>query len=127
MWRKIKEHIIYYFDSYLLSLTSIVYGWQLFLKPEILLNYRIYQRIRDLFDHKYIGASFVVLGAIYIVATILNQKKIKQIALPVFTFMWAFFSFSFIMTDPPNTVGVLTMSVAVLSFGISLRGDFKDG
>ena len=125
--KKIKEHVIYYYDSYLLSLTSIAYGWQLVAHPEILQTYKVYQRVRDLFDHRFIGLFFIVMGLMYGLATMTNRKKIKQLSLPIFSFIWTFFSFSFIISEPPNTIGILTLSVALLGFGISLRGDFKDG
>ena len=125
--QKIKEHLIYYYYSYLLALLSIVYGWQLVVHPDILQTYRVYQKIRDVFDHRFIGVFFIVLGLSYGLATMTNRKKIKQIALPVFTFIWTFFGLSFALSEPPNTVGILTLGIAFLSFGISLRGDFKDG
>ena len=125
--KKIKEHIVYYYYSYLLALTSIAYGWKLVIHPEILQTYRVYQKIRDVFDHRFIGVFFLLLGASYAIATVFDFKKIKRILLPVFSFIWTFFSFSFILSEPPNTVGILTLCVALLGFGVSLRGDFKDG
>ena len=125
--KKIKDHVVYYYFSYLLSLTSMAYGWKLIVHPEILQTYRVYQKIRDVFDHRFIGVFFLLLGALYAVATILDFKKIKRLLLPVFSFIWTFFSFSFILSEPPNTVGILTLCVALIGFGVSLRGDFKDG
>ena len=125
--QKIKEHVVHYYFSYLLSLISMVYGWKLFIHPEILQTYRVYQKIRDVFDHRFIGLFFIALGLTYGLATMTNRKKIKQILLPVFSFIWTFFSFSFILSEPPNTVGILTLCVALMGFGVSLRGDFKDG
>ena len=125
--QKIKEHIIYYYYSYLLALTSMAYGWKLVIHPEILQTYRVYQKIRDVFDHRFIGVFFLLLGALYAIATMLDWKKVKQLTLPVFSFIWTFFGFSFILTEPPNTVGILTLCVALIGFGISLRGDFKNG
>ena len=125
--QKIKEHIIYYYYSYLLALTSMAYGWKLVIHPEILQTYRVYQKIRDIFDHRFIGVFFLLLGASYAIATVLDFKRIKRLLLPVFSFIWTFFGFSFILTEPPNTVGILTLCVALIGFGISLRGDFKDG
>ena len=125
--KKIKEHIIYYYYSYLLSFLSIVYGWQLTDHPDILQTYKVYQKLRDAFDHRFIGLFFILLGLVYGLATITNSKKIKQLSLPVFSFIWTFFSCSFILTDSPNTVWVFTLGMALLSFGISIRGDFKDG
>ena len=125
--QKIKEHIIYYYFSYLLSLTSVAYGWNLVIHPEILQTYRVYQKIRDVFDHRFIGVFFIALGLVYGLATMTNRKKIKQLLLPVFSFIWTFFSFSFILSEPPNTVGILSLCVALIGFGVSLRGDFKDG
>ena len=125
--QKIKEHVVYYYFSYLLSLTAMAYGWKLVIHPEILQTYRVYQKILDVFDHRFIGVFFLLLGASYAIATVFDFKKIKRILLPVFSFIWTFFSFSFILSEPPNTVGILTLCVALIGFGVSLRGDFKNG
>ena len=125
--QKIKEHMIHYYFSYLLSLTSMAYGWKLVIHPEILQTYKVYQKIRDVFDHRFIGVFFIALGLVYGLATMTNRKKIKQLLLPVFSFIWTFFAFSFILSEPPNTVGILTLCVALIGFGVSLRGDFKNG
>lgn len=125
--QRIKEHVVYYYFSYLLSLTAMAYGWKLVIHPEILQTYRVYQKIRDVFDHRFIGVFFLLLGASYAIATVLDFKRIKRLLLPVFSFIWTFFAFSFILSEPPNTVGILTLCVALIGFGVSLRGDFKDG
>ena len=105
----------------------MAYGWKLVIHPEILQTYRVYQKIRDVFDHRFIGVFFLLLGALYAIATLLDWKKVKQLTLPIFSFIWTFFGFSFILSEPPNTVGMLTLCVAFIGFGVSLRGDFKDG
>ena len=125
--KKNKEHIVYYYYSYLLALTSMAYGWKLIIHPEILQTYKVYQKIRDVFDHRFIGVFLLLLGVFYAIATVFDFRKIKQILLPIFSFIWTFFSFSFILSEPPNTVGILTLCVALVGFGVSLRGDFKDG
>ena len=125
--KKFKEHVIYYYNSYWLALISIAYGWKLIAHPNILQTYRVYQRIRDVFDHRFIGIFFVLLGGLYALATMINWKKVKQLILPAFTFIWTFFGLSFVLSEPPNTVGLLTLGIALLSFGVSLRGDFKNG
>ena len=125
--QKIKEHVVYYYFSYLLSLTAMAYGWKLVIHPEILQTYKVYQKIRDVFDHRFIGVFLLVLGVSYAIATMFDFKRIKRLLLPVFSFIWTFFSFSFILSEPPNTVGILSLCVALIGFGVSLRGDFKDG
>ena len=125
--QRIKENLVNYYFSYLLSLTSMAYGWKLIVHPEILQTYRVYQKIRDVFDHRFIGVFLLLLGSLYAIATMLDWKKVKRLTLPVFSFIWTFFSFSFILSEPPNTVGMLTLCVALMGFGVSLRGDFKDG
>ena len=125
--KKIKEHLVHYYFSYLLALTSVAYGWKLVIHPEILQTYRVYQRIRDVFDHRLIGLIFITLGLLYALSTALDWRKARRLTLPVFSFIWSFFGMSFVLSEPPNTVGILTLSVALLGFGISLRGDFKDG
>ena len=125
--KKLKEHVIYYYYSYLLALLSIVYGWQLIAHLDILQTYKVYQRLRGVFDQRFIGLFFIVIGLAYGLATASNRKKIKQLLLTVFSFIWAFLSFSFILTEAPNTVWAFTLGMALLSFGISIRGDFKNG
>ena len=125
--KKVKEHVIYYFNSYWLSLTSIAYGWQLVRYPAILQTYKVYQRIRDVFDHRLIGLIFIALGLLYALSTALDWRKVRRLTLPVFSFIWSFFGMSFVLSEPPNTVGILTLCVALMGFGVSLRGDFKDG
>ena len=125
--QKIKENLVNYYFSYLLSLTSMAYGLKLIVHPEILQTYKVYQKIRDVFDHRFIGVFLLLLGASYAISTVFDFKKIKRLLLPVFSFIWTFFSFSFILSEPPNTVGILTLCVALMGFGVSLRGDFKDG
>ena len=125
--QKIKEHVIYYYYSYLLALTAMAYGWKLIVHPEILQTYRVYQKIRDVFDHRFIGVFLLLLGLSYAISTVFDFKRIKRLLLPVFSFIWTFFSFSFILSEPPNTVGILSLCVALIGFGVSLRGDFKDG
>lgn len=125
--KKLKEHVIYYYYSYLLASLSIVYGWQWIAHLDIFQTYRVYQRLRGVFDYRFIGLLFIALGLVYGLATIFNRKKFKQLLLPIFSFVWAFLSFSFILTEPPNTVWAFTLGMALLSFGISIRGDFKNG
>lgn len=125
--KKFKNNIVYYYYSYWLSVISMFYGLQLILHPDILLTYKVYQRIRNVFDHRFIGVFFMALGALYAIATLLGWNKVKRLSLPFFTFIWTFFGLSFALSEPPNTVGILTLGIAAISFGISLRGDFKDG
>lgn len=125
--QKVKEHILYYSYSHLLALLSIVYGSQLVLHPEILQTFRVYARIRDVFDHRFIGLFFIVLGGLYAFGTITHIVKLKQFLLPLFSFIWTFFGLSFLLTEPPNTVWAFSLGMALLSFIISVRGDFKNG
>lgn len=125
--KKLKEHVIYYYYSYLLALLSIVYGWQLIAHLDTLRTYKVYQTLSGIFGYRFIGVFFITLGLVYGLATASNRKNIKQLLLPVFSFIWTFLSFSFILTEAPNTVWAFTLGMALLSFGISIRGDFKDG
>lgn len=125
--KKVKDHIVAHYYSYWLSVISMFYGCQLILHPDILQTYMVYKRIRNVFDHRFIGVFFMGLGVLYVLATVLNWNKVKRLSLPFFTFIWTFFGLSFALSEPPNTVGILTLGIAAISFGISLRGDFKDG
>ena len=124
--KKVKENLVLYYNSYLLAVISTVYGWQLVKYPVILQTYEVYQKLRGVFDYRLIGLFFMALGILYAVATVLDWRKVRRLTLPIFSFIWTFFGMSFIVSEPPNTVGALTIAMALLSFGISIRGDFKD-
>ena len=74
-WKEGKEMnkiIILKWDSIILGFTSIVYGLTLYLNPDILKTYQLYQIIDEIFDNHYVALAFVVLGAIKLIGVVKN-------------------------------------------------------
>lgn len=50
-----RKIIVLKWYSLILSLSSVLYGLQLFIFPDILNNYRVYQIVSSLFDSHFAG------------------------------------------------------------------------
>lgn len=108
-------------NSFVLSITTILYGLQLYFHPEILQSYEVYRLIDNLFDNHFISIVFVVVGFAKLIGIIGNFKHVRRWSLVSLTFLWTFFGVSFLLSGPPNTVLVLTLAMAFLSMGIAIR------
>lgn len=125
MLNKAKEHIISHGYSYLLSGILIWYGRQLVKFPEILQTFKVYERIRGIFISEDIGYIFMVLGIAFLVTTLFGLVRFKKWLLPGIAFLWTMFGLSFLVTEPPSTIGGFCIAFGVLTFLISTRGDFN--
>ena len=77
MWKK----VILRWDSFVLAIGSMLYGFQLYVFPGILENFAVYQIIRETFDHKSIGLFFMVTGLIKLVGIITNNLALSMFCL----------------------------------------------
>lgn len=118
-----KNIIILKWDSLVLSIVSVLYGLQLLLHPEILQEYRVYQLVDELFDYRAISAVFMILGFLKILGIVINNKKLKHTVLVLLTFFWTLSGVSFVLSAPPNTIGILSLAMAFLAMGIAIKED----
>ena len=118
-----KKIIILKWDSIVLGITSIVYGLTLYLNPGILKRYQLYQIIDEIFGIHYVALAFVVLGAIKLIGVVKSSKSLKRISIIGLTAFWSIFSVSFMMTPPTNTVWIFSLAMALIAFGIALKGE----
>lgn len=110
-------------DSFVVSLTSILFGMQLILYPHILQTYKIYTLIRELFDNTVIGLAFIILGLAKLIGIWLNNKFLKQFSIRGLLFLWLVFFIAFLISPPPNTVWVYSLAMVTLATGSA----FKEG
>lgn len=124
-YKKIKQFTINHAYSLILSVGSLIYGLQLIRYPQILTNFSVYQNIVNVFNPRYVGLVFILLGILKLVGLIFDYQKLKHYSLVGFTYVWSFFSLSFLLSQPPNTVWIFALIMTVLSISISTRGDFR--
>lgn len=117
MW----QVIVLKWDSFVLAIGSIIYGIQLYVHPTILQNYKVYQLIREMFDHRIIGLMFIIVGLMKLIGVIINSPRIKFLAVRVLMFLWLLFMVSFLITPPPNTVWIMALMASSLGLGIIIR------
>jgi hypothetical protein len=115
--------IVAKWDSLVLSIVSILYGLQLLLHPAILQDYRVYQLVDDLFDYRAISAVFMILGFLKILGIVIKNQMLKHTVLILLTFFWTLFGVSFVLSAPPNTIGILSLAMAFLAMGIAIKED----
>ena len=118
-----KKIIILKWDSIVLGITSIIYGLTLYLNTDILKRYQLYQIIDEIFDIHYVALAFVVLGAIKLIGIVKSSKPLKRISIIGLTAFWSIFSVSFMMTPTTNTVWIFSLAMALIAFGIALKGE----
>ena len=110
-------------NPYRKDVTSIVYGLTLYLNPGILKTYQLYQIIDEIFDNNSVALAFVVLGAIKLIGVVKSSKPLKRISIIGLTAFWSIFSVSFMMTPLTNTVWIFSLEMALIAFGIALKGE----
>ena len=117
MW----QLVILRWDSFVLSIGSVLYGIQLYIYPNILQDYKVYQVIREMFDHKSIGLLFMVAGLMKLVGIITNNSRVKFLSVRALIFLWLLFMVAFVITPPPNTVWIMAFMSFMLGLGIIIR------
>lgn len=108
-------------DSFILSVGTILYGLQLLIHPRILTTYEVYQILNGMFDERIISILFIALGLLKIIGLVYDLKKIKRISLSLMAGLWLIFSVTFILSEPPNTIWLLSLMMALFSVNIAVR------
>ena len=119
-----KNFVVRHLTSLVLAIGSLVYGIQLVRHPEILSNFSVYQHIIELFNYRLVGVVFILLSLLKLIGLFTNRQWLRRYSLVAFTYVWSFFSLSFLLSEPPNTVWIFTLIMAAISVSISIRGDF---
>ena len=114
---KLKLLIALKLDSFVVAMTSVLYGTQLILFPHILQTYKVYTLIRELFDNTAIGLAFIILGLLKIIGIIFNNRTIRHVSIRGLLFLWLVFFIAFLISPPPNTVWVYSLAMVILSTG----------
>ena len=119
-----KYFVVRHLTSLVLAIGSLVYGIQLVRHPEILLNFSAYQYIIELINPRLVGVIFIIISLLKLIGLFTNRQWLRRYSLVAFTYVWSFFSLSFLLSEPPNTVWIFTLIMAAISVSISIRGDF---
>lgn len=116
-----KGIILFKWDAIVVSITSIIYGFQLILSPQLLNAYRAYEVISYLLDSRTFGVIFISLGVLKIVAIFKNSIRIKSTSISLLGALWAFFFTGFVLSPVANSLWALPLAMFLLCFGIALK------
>lgn len=116
-----KGIVLFKWDAIVVSITSIIYGFQLILSPQLLNAYRAYEVISYLLDSRTFGVIFISLGVLKIVAIFKNSIRIKSTSISLLGALWAFFFTGFVLSPVANSLWALPLAMFLLCFGIALK------
>lgn len=106
-----------------LSLVSFFYGVRLYMNTEILSEQLVYQKFSELMDLRIIALAFMIMGATKFLGIVLNNRYMRIVGVTSLAVLWTIIGVTFLPT--PNTVAILTLGYAWISFGISIREDYR--
>lgn len=121
MWLAMWRTILLKWDSLVLAVGSMLYGIQLYVQPNILQDYKVYQLIREMFDNRFIGVVFIFLGISKIVGIVRSNRILKKYTMRGLLFVWLLFMIAFVITPPPNTIWIMAFIMFMLGLGIVIR------
>lgn len=116
-----KGIVLFKWDAIVVSITSVIYGFQLILSPQLLNAYRAYEVISYLLDSRTFGVIFISLGVLKIVAIFKNSIRIKSTSISLLGALWAFFFTGFVLSPVANSLWALPLAMFLLCFGIALK------
>lgn len=106
---------------YPVTIFAFIYGAWLTIHPQILENYKVYEMISNILTSAQVGGAFMVVSAALIVSFRLGYRRATLLLSMVLLCMWSVFTFSFIVTVPPNTVWILALTWTYFSFELVRR------
>lgn len=108
-------------DSLLLATISIIYGWQLVSSAELVERYEVYRLLTEFTTATIVGLLFLFWGVIKLIGIMINNGIIKRVSLLSLSFLWTVLWVLFVLSSVNNTINLLPLSMAVLSFIIARR------
>lgn len=106
---------------YPVSIFAFIYGAWLTIHPQILETYKVYEIISNILTSAQVGGAFMVVSATLITAFRLGHRRATLFLSMILLCMWSVFTFSFIVTVPPNTVWILALTWTYFSFELVRR------
>lgn len=120
-YKRFRNILLLRMDNIIISLGTMVYGLQHFIHPEMLSQYRIYKDIDDIIDGKIISVASIIIGLVGLIATLGNMSKLRRITNSINAGMWTFLATSFLLSEPPNSIWVITFMITGILLSISLK------
>lgn len=116
-----KNLILLKSDSLLLSIISIIYGFQLVISPEIFDQYKVYELVSRITSATLLGSLFLLIGLLKLIGVFINYKLMKRLSLTALTLLWTMLWVLFALSSVNNTINLLPFSMAWLSIIIAVR------
>ena len=119
--RNNERFIIKNWNLIVISLATIWYGFEIAIHPNILIAYNIYKAMQEIVPPNKIGIMFVMVGLIMILSLLTKNKRIERFVITLFIFVWSFYSISFFIALPENTVKIFGTIIVLVIVGETMK------
>lgn len=116
-----KNRFIMKYDSFAISIVSIIYGFNLIVFPELVDSGQTYVILSTIFNSTTIGFILIVLGFLKIVAIFANIPGLRAFSISCLISIWTLFLISVLLSGVVNSVWVLSLAMVVFSFGVVIK------
>ncbi|GEL67261.1 hypothetical protein [Marinilactibacillus psychrotolerans] len=108
-------------DALAVSLFSIYFGFIMFLNPQFINTYELYDLIGKIFSNGVFATLFIISASSKILSIFYNLKNLRVISISMLTGLWALFGTGFLMSPVSNTLYAYCYLIVILCFGIALK------
>ena len=116
-----KNLLIMKYDSFAVSIISIIYGCNLIIFPQLVNYGETYEILSAILNSFTFGAIFIVLGTMVIIGIFGNYPRIRAFSISCLISIWTLFLICVLFSGVVNSVWVFSLAMVIFSFGVVFK------
>jgi len=120
-----KNLLILKYDSFAVSLLSIIYGINIIIFPQLLDTGETYEILSTILSSITFGSIFIILGSLKIIGIFKNMPKLRAFAISGLISVWMLFFICVAFSGIVNSVWTLSLAMVIFSFGVVVKEWFR--
>lgn len=123
MMNNMKAFVKKNFLSLVLSIGTILYGFELSIMTVSFDYLSFYNRIQPYLDSTHIGVILIAAGLLKLVAIIIDNFKLRRLSITLLIFIWFFVATFALLSEPRNIIYVYSFTIALFAFGTTFKDE----
>lgn len=116
-----KNLIIMKYDSFAVSIISIIFGCVLIIFPDLVNYGQVYEVLSNIFNSFTFGAIFIVLSVMKVVGIFGNYPRLRAFSISGLVSIWTLFLICVLFSGVVNSVWVFSLAMVIFSFGVVFK------
>lgn len=116
-----KNLLIMKYDSFAVSIISIIYGCNLIIFPQLVNYGQTYEVLSSILNSFTFGVIFIALGIMKITGIFINCPRLRAFSISCLISIWTLFLICVLFSGVVNSVWVLSLAMVIFSFGIVVK------